>query len=95
MSSQVPEPGPDDEQSAASITTIVAGHRDRFARFGAEYVETALQAQGRRLLVVDSSEVDEDLVRDVTEILTSLCARRCVAVNRATPALKAITGGAL
>ncbi|MDH6461393.1 putative site-specific integrase-resolvase [Micromonospora sp. A200] len=32
-------------------------------------------AQGRRLLVVDPSGVDDDLVRDVTEILTSLCAR--------------------
>ena len=50
-------------------------HRDRFARFGAEYVEAALSAQGRRLLVVDPAEVDDDLVRDVTEILTSLCAR--------------------
>ncbi|KEZ37758.1 putative transposase DNA-binding domain [Frankia sp. CeD] len=30
---------------------------------------------GRRLLVVDPAEVDDDLVRDVTEILTSLCAR--------------------
>lgn len=58
-----------------SVTAIVVEHRDRFARFGAEYVEAALSAQGRRLLVVDPSEVDDDLVRDVTEILTSLCAR--------------------
>ena len=50
-------------------------HRDRFARFGAEYVEAALAAQGRRLLVVDPGGVDDDLVRDVTEILTGLCAR--------------------
>jgi putative transposase-like DNA-binding protein/resolvase-like protein len=35
----------------------------------------ALTAQGRRLLVVDPVEVDDDLVRDVTEILTLLCAR--------------------
>src|SRR5258707_13880848 len=58
-----------------SVTTIVGEHRDRFARFGAEYVEAALAAQGRRLLVADPAEVDDDLVRDVTEILTSLCAR--------------------
>lgn len=32
-----------------SVTTIVVEHRDRFARFGAEYVEAALAAQGRRL----------------------------------------------
>ncbi|WP_440106103.1 IS607 family transposase [Streptosporangium sp. H16] len=57
------------------VSTIVVEHRDRFARFGAEYVEAALSAQGRRLLVIDPAEVDDDLVRDVTEILTSLCAR--------------------
>jgi putative resolvase len=46
------------------VTTIVVEHRDRFARFGAEYVEAALAAQGRRLLVVDPTAVDDDLVRD-------------------------------
>jgi predicted site-specific integrase-resolvase len=30
------------------MRTIVVEHRDRFARFGAEYVEAALAAQGRR-----------------------------------------------
>jgi hypothetical protein len=58
-----------------TVTTIVVEHRDRFARFGSEYVEAALAARGRRLLVVDPSEVDDDLVGDVTEMLTSLCAR--------------------
>ena len=57
------------------VSTIVVEHRDRFARFGAEYVEAALSAQGRRLLVVDPAGVDEDLVGDVTQILTGLCAR--------------------
>lgn len=77
-----------------SVRTIVVEHRDRFARFGAEYVEAALAAQGRRLLVVDPSEVDDDLMRDVTEILTSLCARlygRRTAANRAMRAIDAIT----
>jgi len=72
---------------------IVVEHRDRFARFGAEYVEAALAAQNRRLLVVDPSEVDDDLVRDVTEILTSLCARlygRRAAANRAAKAMAAM-----
>lgn len=69
-----------------AVTAIVVEHRDRCARFGAEYVEAALSAQGHRLLVVDPGEVDDDLVRDVTEILTSLCARlygRRAAANRA------------
>ena len=73
-----------------SVTTIVVEHRDRFARFGAPYVEAAMSASGRRLLVVDPAEVDDDLVRDVTEILTSLCARlygKRAAANRAARAL--------
>ena len=77
-----------------AVTTIVVEHRDRFARFGAEYVEAALSAQGRRLLVVDPAEVDDDLVRDVTEILTSLCARlygQRAAKNRAARAVAAAT----
>ena len=77
-----------------SVTVIAVEHRDRFARFGAEYVEAALSAQGRRLLVVDPAEVDDDLVRDVTEILTSLCARlygRRTAADRAARAVSALT----
>jgi len=78
-----------------AVTTIVVEPRDRFARFGAEYVEAALAAQGRRLLVADPAEVDDDLVRDVTEILTLLCARlygRRAAANRARKAVNAAVG---
>jgi len=78
-----------------SVTTVVVEHRDRFARFGAEYVVAALSAQGRRLLVVDRPEVDDGLVRDMTEILTSLCARLCgrgAAADRAARAVAAVTG---
>jgi putative resolvase len=49
-----------------------------------------MESDGRRLLVVDPAEVDDDLVRDVTEILTSLCARlygRRAAANRAARAV--------
>jgi predicted site-specific integrase-resolvase len=77
-----------------SVGTVVVEHRDRFARFGAEYVEAALAASGRRLLVVDPAEVDDDLVRDVTEILTCLCTRlygRRAAANRAARAVCAAT----
>ena len=76
------------------MTTIVTEHRDRFARFGAEYVEAALAASGRRLLVTDRAEVDDDLVREVTEILTSLCARlygRRAAANRAARGAAALS----
>jgi len=54
-------------------------------------VEAALSAHGRRLVVVDEGEVDDDLVEDMTELLTSFCARlygRCSARNRAEKALR-------
>lgn len=84
-----------------AVSTIVVEHRGRFAWFGAEYVEAALAAQRRRLLVVDPAVVDpavvdDDLVRDVTEILTWLCAGlygRRVAASRARRAMEAATGG--
>ena len=61
---------------------------------GAEYVEAALAAQSRELVVVDPAEVDDYLVWDVTEILKSLCARRygCrAATNRAASGVAAAT----
>jgi predicted site-specific integrase-resolvase len=58
-----------------AVTVIVAGHRDRLARFGAGYAGAALGARGRRLLVADPSGADGGLVRDVTGVLTSRCAR--------------------
>ena len=57
----------------SSVGRIVVEHRDRFCRFGSEYVWAALAAQGRELVVVDAAEVDDDLVRDIAEILTSMC----------------------
>ncbi len=75
-----------------SVQRIVVEHRDRFCRFGSEYVQAALAAQGRELVIVDSAEVDDDLVRDMTEILTSMCARlygKRAAANRAKRAVEA------
>ncbi|MEX6428408.1 IS607 family transposase [Ferrimicrobium acidiphilum] len=75
------------------VTTILVEHRDRLCRFGANYVEAALGAQSGQLVVVDSAEIDDDLVRDVTELLTSLCARlygRPLASNKAQKAIEAV-----
>ncbi len=72
-------------------STLVVEHRDRLARFGVEHLEAALGAHGRRVLVADAGEVDDDLVRDMTEVLTSFCARlygRRGARNRADKALR-------
>ena len=55
-------------------------------------VESALKAQGRRIIVVDDTEPDDDLVRDMTEVLTSFCARlygRRAAKRKTDAALKA------
>lgn len=76
----------------ASVAVIVVEHRDRLARFGVEHVEAALAASGRSLVVLDDAEVADDLVRDVTEVLTSLCARlygRRSARRRARAAVEA------
>jgi len=54
-------------------------------------VEAALSAAGRRLVAVDEGEVDDDLARDMAEVLTSFCARlhgRRGARNRAVKALR-------
>lgn len=50
------------------VTTIVVEHRDRLTRFGFEFLEAALRAQGRRILVVEEKEIDDALVRDMTEV---------------------------
>lgn len=79
-----------------SVHRIVVEHRDRFCRFGSEYVQAALAAQGRELVVVDNAEVDDDLVRDMTEILTSMRAMlygKRAAANRAKRALAAAATG--
>lgn len=78
------------------VSVIVVEHRDRMARFGVEYIEAALSAQGRTVRVVDENELEDDLVddlvRDMTDVLTSFCARRYgkrAARNRAEKALAA------
>jgi putative resolvase len=74
------------------VQTIVVEHRDRVARFGVEYLHAALAATGRRIVVVDTSETTDDLVRDMVEVLTWMCARlygRRGARNRAMRAVTA------
>ncbi len=56
-----------------TVGTVIVEHRDRLARMNFELVENALKAQGRRVIVVDDTELDDDLVRDMTEVLTSFC----------------------
>ncbi len=78
------------------VTTVVVEHKDRLGRMNTELVEAALSAHGRRLVVLDDGEVEDDLVRDMVEVLTSFCARRYgrrSAKNRARKTLEAAEHG--
>ncbi|MFD9223114.1 IS607 family transposase [Streptomyces sp. NPDC060064] len=78
------------------VTTVVVEHKDRLGRVNTELVEAALCAHGRRLVVLDDGEVEDDLVRDMVEVLTSFCARlygRRSAKNRAQKAVEAAERG--
>ena len=62
-------------------------------RFGFEYLEAALAAQGRRIAVIEPAEMTDDIVRDVHEVIVSMCARlygKRSAKNRARKALEAL-----
>ncbi len=72
------------------VSVVVVEHRDRLGRMNTELVETALAAHGRRLVVLDDGEVDDDLVRDMVEVLTSFCARLYGRRSARNRALKAI-----
>jgi putative resolvase len=79
----------------AEVSVIVVERRDRLARFGVEYLEAVLSATGRRLVVLDAEETTDDLVVDISEVLTAMCARlygRRAAKNRAARAVAVATG---
>ncbi len=74
------------------VTCVVVEHKDRLGRMNLELIEAALSASGRRLVVLDDGEAEDDPVRDIVEVLTSFCARlygRRSAKNRAEKALRA------
>ena len=55
-------------------------------------LQAAPAAQGRRIVVVDAGETADDLVRDMIEVLTSMCARGCMGgAARVIAALRAVT----
>ena len=76
----------------SSINVIIVEHRDRLMRFGSEYIESTLAAQNRKLVIIDQGELNDDLVRDMVDVLTSFCARlygKRSAANRAKKAMEA------
>lgn len=77
----------------SGVETIVVEHRDRLARFGVDHLMSALQAQGRNVMVLNADEVEDDLVRDMVDLMTCFSARlyrRRSARNRAKRAAEAL-----
>jgi len=110
------------------VHTIVVEHRDRLMRFGFEYVESALAAQNRKIVVIEPEEMTghaagnaghrpcglqcaagnaghrpcglqcaagnaDDIVRDLHEVIVSMCTRlygKRSAKNRAKKAWDAL-----
>ena len=75
--------------SDPSATVIVVEHRDRLASFGVEHLNAVLAARagaGRR-----SDETGDDLVRDMIEVVISMCACLCGRRGGRNRALRAVT----
>ena len=59
-----------------SIKVIVVEHKDRFSRFGTNFIQKLLELDGRRIEIVNEVDHDkEDLMQDFISIVTSFCAR--------------------
>ena len=59
-----------------SLKAIIVEHKDRLARFGTNYIETLLAAQGRKIEVVNDADDDKkELMDDFAAVITSFCAR--------------------
>ena len=74
------------------VVSIVVERRERLALFGVEYLEAAMAAHGREIVVLHDDEVTDHLVRDMAEILTSFCTRlygRGSAARKAKAAVRA------
>lgn len=59
-----------------SIDIIVVEHKDRFSRFGFNYIQLLLNMQGREIEVINQAEDSkQDLMSDFASIITSFCSR--------------------
>ncbi|GJE50954.1 hypothetical protein GOFOIKOB_4008 [Methylobacterium tardum] len=79
--------------SDPKVGTIVVEHRDRLAQFGVGQVEQVLVSADRSLIVIDPGEVEDDLVRDMIDLMTCMSARlygKRSARNRALRAAEAL-----
>jgi predicted site-specific integrase-resolvase len=59
-----------------SINIILVEHKDRFSRFGLNYIKLLLEKQGRKLEIINEVNNDtEDIMEDFVSIITSFCAK--------------------
>jgi putative resolvase len=58
---------------------------------GVGHLQAALAAQGRRVVVASAGEASDDLVRDMIEVLTSMCARLYGQLGAPDRAMRAVT----
>ena len=57
------------------IGMILVEHKDRATRFGFNYIALLLEAQGRRIEVINETETRDELVDDFVALITSMAAR--------------------
>ena len=79
-------------KSPEVVTETGSGMNDKRRKLNRLLSDPTVKAQGRRIIVVDDTELDDDLVRDMTEVLTSFCARlygRRAAKHKTDAALRA------
>jgi len=59
-----------------SINLIVVEHKDRFARFGLNYIQKLLELDNRKIEIINPQTNDEDdLMQDFVSIITSFVSR--------------------
>lgn len=59
-----------------SIKIIVVEHKDRFSRFGMNYIQKLLSLDDRKIEVINVDDDDKnDLMKDFASIVSSFCAR--------------------
>jgi len=58
------------------IKIIIVEHKDRFSKFGLNYISLLLEKQGRKIEIINEvNDSKEDLMQDFVSIITSFCAR--------------------
>lgn len=58
-----------------AVQTILVEHKDRATRFGYQYIALLLEAQGRRIEVINETDTQDELVDDFVALITSMAAR--------------------